>query len=177
VSADFGDGYRIEPLGKQHDRQAFTCGVESLDGYLKTQASRDMKRQSTAVFILSSAESPEKIPTTILGYFSLSAYALEQDVIPQVARRHLPRYPMVGATLIGRLAVASAWRGRGLGAILLCEALRKAYDNAAVVGSSMVVVDALDQGAATFYERHGFLKFPDSMRLILPMATIGGILK
>jgi GNAT superfamily N-acetyltransferase len=172
-----GKHYRIDPLGKPHDRQAFTCGVDSLDGYLKTQASQDMKRKSTAVFILSSAESPEKIPTTILGYFSLSAYALEQDVIPEVARRHLPRYPMVGATLIGRLAVASAWQGRGLGAVLLSEALRKAYENAAVVGSSMVVVDALDESAANFYARSGFLKLPDSMRLILPMATIGEILK
>ncbi len=177
MSSAVGELYRIDPLGKQHDRQGFTCGVESLDGYLKTQASQDMKRKSTAVFILSPAGSPKNIPTTVLGYFSLSAYALEQDLIPEAARRHLPRYPMVGATLIGRLAVASAWQGRGLGAVLLAEALRKAYDNATVIGSSMVVVDALDEGAGSFYERHGFLKLPDSMRLILPMWTVAEILK
>ncbi|MGH7486924.1 MAG: GNAT family N-acetyltransferase, partial [bacterium] len=54
-------------------------------------------------------------------------------------------------------------------------ALDKAYDNATIIGSSMIVVDALDDRAARFYERHGFIRLTDSMRLILPMQTIASL--
>ena len=163
--------YRIDPLGKQHDRAGFFCGVESLDGYLKSQASQDMRRKANAVFVLVAEESPEKI----VGYFTLCAYGLAPGDVPEEARKHIPRYPQVSATLLGRLAVSVEFQGQRLGAVLLAEALRKAYENAAVVGSSMVVVDAIDDRAARFYRAHGFIPLPDSMRLVLPMRTLGGL--
>jgi GNAT superfamily N-acetyltransferase len=92
-------------------------------------------------------------------------------------RRHVPRYPLVSATLIGRLAIAKERQGQGLGALLLARALGKAYRNADVVGSSMVVVDAIDEAAARFYRTHGFVQLPESMRLILPMRTVGRLMK
>lgn len=165
--------YRFEPLGKQHDRDAFHCGVESLDAYLKTQASQDMRRKANAVFVLV----PEDSPSRIAGYCTLCAFGLSPGTIPDEARKHLPRYPQVSATLIGRLAVASELQGRGLGAILLAQALRKAFENAVVVGSSMVVVDAIDERAAGFYRAHGFIQLPESMRLVLPMRTIAALLQ
>lgn len=161
--------YRLETLLKQHDRDAFHCGVESLDNYLKTQASQDMRRKANAVFVLVATDAPR----TIAGYFTLCACGLQPGAVPEEARRHLPRYPQVSATLLGRLAVSAELQGQGLGAILLAEALGKAYENAHVVGSTMVVVDAIDERAAGFYRAHGFLPLPDSMRLILPMRTIG----
>jgi ribosomal protein S18 acetylase RimI-like enzyme len=164
--------YRLEPLGKEHDREAFTCGVESLDAYLKTQASQDMRRKANAVFVLV----PEESASLIAGYFTLCAYAVAPGSIPEAARKHLPRYPAVSATLIGRLAVSKEFQGRGVGSMLLARALRKACENAAVVCSSMVVVDAIDERAAGFYQAHGFIRLPDSMRLILPMRTITGLL-
>jgi GNAT superfamily N-acetyltransferase len=166
------DLYRLEALGKQHDRAAFCCGVESLDAYLKTQASQDMRRKANAVFVLV----PEDSPGRIAGYFTLCAYGLSPGAIPEAARKHIPRYPQVSATLLGRLAVSADLQGHGLGAILLAQALRKAYENAAVVGSSMVVVDAIDERAARFYRAHGFIPLPDSMRLVLPMRTIGALM-
>lgn len=59
---------------------------------------------------------------------------------------------------------------------MFARALRKACDNASVVGSSMIVVDAIGEQAAQYYEAHGFVRLPDSMRLILPMATIASLL-
>ena len=82
----------------------------------------------------------------------------------------------MSATLLGRLAVSRELQGRRLGSILLALALRKAYENAAVVGSSMVVVDAIDESAARFYRAHGFIPLPESMRLILPMRTIAALM-
>jgi GNAT superfamily N-acetyltransferase len=159
----------VGPLAGGHDRAEFLCGVESLDRYLKVQASQDMRRKANAVFVLVAPREPNRI----LGYFTLCASALPQGSVPEAARKHIPRYPVVSATLIGRLAVEHGQQGRGLGSLLLARALRLAYKNAAVVGSSMVVVDALDEGAARFYAGHGFVRLPDSTRLILPMATLG----
>lgn len=163
--------YRLELLGKEHDRGRFACGVASLDLYLKTQASQDMRRKANAVFVLVPTVSPQ----TIAGYFTLCAYGIPPGAIPDEARKHIPKYPIVSATLIGRLALSKDFQGRGLGSFLLAEALRKAYANAAVVGSSMVVVDAIDENAVRFYAAHGFVRMPDSMRLMLPMRTIGAI--
>jgi len=165
--------YRLEPLAKQHNRDGFHCGIDSLDFYLKTLASQDMRRKTNAVFVLA----PQDAPSRIGGYFTLCAAGLAPGSIPEAARKHIPRYPMVSATLIGRLAVATEFQGRGVGGILLAKALEKAYKNADQVGSSMVVVDAIDERAAKFYAAHGFFQLPESMRLILPMPTIATLIQ
>ncbi len=157
-------------LGEEHDRGSFTSGVESLDRYLKTQAGQDVRRKANAVFILSEVSEPAHV----LGYYTLCAVAISQGDVPEAARKHVPRYPLVSATLIGRLAVAKDRQGQRLGGLLLADALRRAFDSAGTVGSSMVVVDALDEAAAGFYATHGFVRLPDSLRLVLPMRMASG---
>jgi hypothetical protein len=88
--------FRIETLAKQHNRAAFFCGVQDLDNYLKTQASQDMRRKANAVFVMVSVNAP----THIIGY-SPCAPAVNQGTVPEAARKHIPRYPLVSATLIG----------------------------------------------------------------------------
>ncbi len=161
---------RIALLGEEHDRGDFTCGVESLDRYLKTQAGQDVRRKANAVFVLSEVSEP----TRVLGYYTMRAMAISQGEEPEAARTHVPRYPLVSATLIGRLAVAKERQGQRLGAVLLADALRRAFGSAGTVGSSMVVVDALDEAAAGFYAAHGFVRLPDSLRLVLPMRMAAG---
>jgi GNAT superfamily N-acetyltransferase len=156
---------RILPLDAVHDRLSFTCGVESLDRYLKTQAGQDIRRRANAVFILTNITEPARI----LGYYTLCAMALAPGDIPPIAARHLPRYPAVSAILIGRLAVAKTAQGQRLGALLLADALRRIYESATTIGSSMVVVDALDESACAFYAAHGFVRLPESQRLVLPI--------
>lgn len=159
----------ISPLdARRHDRNAFSCGVDTLDAYLKTQATQDVRRKANAVFVALEQSNPSRI----LGYFTLCALGLPPGPIPEKARKHLPRYPQVSATLIGRLAVSVTDQGQGLGGMLLARALRMAFDNADVVGSSMVVVDALSDSAASFYRAHGFIPLPESNRLVMPMRTI-----
>ncbi len=157
-------------LGEAHDRGSFTCGVESLDRYLKTQAVQDVRSKANAVFILSEVSKP----THVLGYYTLCAMVISQGDVPEAARKHVPRYPLVSATLIGRLAVAKGRQRQRLGAVLLADALQRAFDSAGTVGSSMVVIDALDETAAGFYAAHGFVRLPDSLRLVLPMRMAAG---
>ena len=160
---------RIVPLGEMHDRAGFTCGVESLDRYLKTQAGQDVRRKANAVFVLGLETEPERV----LGYYTLCAMAISQGEVPEAARKHVPRYPLVSCTLIGRLAVAKDQQGRRLGSILLADALQRAFKSACTVGSSMVVVDALDEAAAGLYAVHGFVRLPDLLRLVMPMRQAG----
>ena len=126
------------------------------DGSLACTAAR---RKANAVFVLSELGEPARI----LRYYTLCAMALSQGDVPEAARRHIPRYPLVSATLIGRLAVAKDRQGRGLGWDFLADALQRSFDSAATVGSSMVVIDALDEPAAGFYAAHGFVRLPELM--------------
>ncbi len=160
---------RIAVLSDAHDRNGFACGVKSLDRYLKTQAGRDVRRKANAVFVLSSEAEPERA----LGYYTLCAMATSQGKVPEAARKHVPRYPLVSCTLIGRLAIAKDRQGQRLGSILLADALLRAFESASTVSSSMVVVDALDETAAGFYAAHGFVRLPDSLHLMMPMRRAG----
>lgn len=164
---------KIEPLAPRHDRNGFSCGVDALDRYLRTQASQDVRRKANGVFILVEPEKPEMV----LGYCTLCATGLPQGDVAGAARKHLPRYPLVSATLVGRLAVSVARQGERLGTLLLADGVRRAYASASTVGSSMLVVDAINERAAAFYEGNGFVRLPDSMRLVLPMHVIEKILR
>ena len=79
---------------------------------------------------------------------------------------------LVSATLTGRMAVARDRQGQRFGAILLADALRRALATAETVGSSMIVGDVLDKVAADFYAAQGFVRLPDSLRLVLPMQIV-----
>lgn len=162
--------FKIEPLGKNHNREDFSCGDKSLDQYLKTQASQAVKKGLAAVFVLT----PDG--TTIAGYYTLSSYAIKLDDIPMEITAKLTRMPEVPATLIGRLARHIAFRGQRIGEILLVDALKKALRNCEYVASWAVIVDAKNQESSAFYRRYGFISFPGNpQRLFLPMKTAAAL--
>lgn len=159
---------RVASLDERHDRASFTCGVGSLDRYLRTHAGQDARRRASAVFVLTATDEPSRV----IGYYTLAATAKPPGEVPEAARKHVPRYSLVSATLIGRLAIATEHQGRRLGAVLLADALRRAYASSATVGSSAVVVDALDEQTAASYAAHGLLSPAESLRLLLPMSSV-----
>ena len=161
------DNFKIEPLGKKHDRAAFFCGKDSLDQYLKNQAGQAVGKNLTAVFVLT----PDG--KKIAGYYTLSSYAVKLDEIPEDIAKKLTRMKEIPATLLGRLARSVEFRGQGIGEILLVDALKKAFQNSTHVASWAVIVDAKDEEAAEFYKRYGFISFPSrANRLFLPMTSI-----
>jgi len=162
----------VEPLGPKHDRAAFSCGVEILDVYLHEQARQDLKKRAAVPFVIT----PDG--TTIAGYYTLSQYAVQLDEIPAEVAKRLPKYPMVPATLLGRLAVSSAFRGQGHGAALLMDALYRTLHHSREVASVGVVVDAKDAPALAFYRKYGFLELPRiERRLFLPMGTVAKLFR
>jgi GNAT superfamily N-acetyltransferase len=108
---------------------------------------------------------------TIAGYYTLSATSVQLGELPAQMARKLPRYPLVPATLLGRLAVDRRHQGTGYGRLLLGDALHRAARSEIV--SFAMIVDAKDESARRFYERESFLPFPDQpMKLFRPMADI-----
>lgn len=162
----------FQPLAKHHDRDAFSCGNESLDDYLKKTARQDASRKVAAPFVLIEAVDPK----TILGYYTLSAFSVDLGALPEDVARKLPFYPNVPVTLLGRLAVDQRQQGRGLGEILLMDALYRALFLSSQIASTAVVVEAIDDQAVSFYRHFNFLPFPDKPnRLFLPMKTIADL--
>ena len=157
----------VEPFDKaRHERKDFSCGVDSLDQFFRTRSSQDSRKTLTAVFVLAAG-------STVLGYYTLSAYTIEPGELPEDVARKFPSYPKLPATLIGRLAVDRRYQGQGLGEVLLMDALRLALSNTATVGSIAVVVEAENEKAQSFYLSYGFISFPNQPgKLFLPMRTI-----
>jgi GNAT superfamily N-acetyltransferase len=159
------DALRVEPLGSHHDRSSFQSGVEPLDRYLRTQAGQDARKNMAAPFVLVLPDA------TIAGYYTLSSTSVQLNALPEQTARKLPRYPLVPATLLGRLAVDRRHQGKGYGRFLLADALYRAARSE--IASFAVIVDAKDEAARRFYERESFLPFPDlPMKLFRPMADI-----
>ena len=156
---------RVEPLTAGHDRSGFESGVEPLDRYFRSQAGQDARKNMAAPFVLMLHDG------TVAGYYTLSSTAIRLAELPAQPVRRLPRYPLVPATLLGRLAVDRRQQGRGYGRFLLADALYRA--SASEIASFAVVVDAKDEGARSFYERESFLPLPDQpMKLFRPMADL-----
>ncbi len=148
----FADGtIRIVPLESSHDRAGFSCGSEPLDRYLQTQATQDIRRGVASAFVAVATGAPAQI----LGFFTLSAASIVPADLPTDTAKRLPRHP-VPAALIGRLAVDRSAAGRGLGAILLADAVDKAMAAAETVAMAAIVVDPIDDAARSFYAAFGF---------------------
>lgn len=158
----------ITPLGKHHDRLSFDCGEPSLNQYLHRYANQDMKRLVSRVFVASSQDLPQRV----IGYYSLSAGSLDATDLPDKLRKRLPRYP-VPVALLGRLAIDKSHQGKGLGSILLADALKRIHQASQVMAVYAIVVDALHDHAAEFYRQFGFIQLPHHpLKLFLPMASL-----
>lgn len=162
----------VEPLGKDHDRAAFSCGNPALDQYLKERARQDARRYVAAPFVLVLAPGEK----TILGYYTLSAFAIDLSDLPPAAAKKLPSYPKVPVTLLGRLAVDQQHAGQGLGEFLLLDALHRSLTQSSQIAAVAIVVDAVDANAVRFYKHFNFMPFPDQPnRLFLPMQTVAAL--
>jgi GNAT superfamily N-acetyltransferase len=169
-------GFVSERLGPHHDRTAFACEAEPLERYLKERAGQDARRDLSVVYVFTPAGEPGRIA----GYYTLCADTIPIDDLPPelVKKLKLPHYKTIPATLIGRLARDSSYKGKGVGELLLADALKLAWATSQRVASWAVTVDAKDEKARRFYLNFGFVPFPDTeRRLFLPMKTIGELMR
>jgi predicted GNAT family N-acyltransferase len=155
--------YYFESLGEQHDRAAFSCGNEALDQYFRGDPIRqDVSRRVTNAFVLT----PDG--KFVAGFYTLSPISILSVDLPPSLQKKLPKRP-IGATLIGRMGRNLSLRGKGVGEMLLMDALHKAWQASKLVSCWAVVVDA-KEGARDFYMENEFTPFatqPDRLFLLM----------
>jgi GNAT superfamily N-acetyltransferase len=157
--------FRFEPLSGEHNRGSFHCGDETLDRYFQTQVTQDIRRHITNCFVVI-----EAVTSQVAAYYTLAAASVPLIELPPEETRRLPRYPTLPAVRIGRLAVDERYQGRGLGAAMLMNAVHRTLQDAAAAFT--LLVDAKNDQAVAFYERHGFQALAGKPRtLFLPLAT------
>jgi predicted GNAT family N-acyltransferase len=174
VSNPKSTDFCIELLAPHHNRAAFSCGNEQLDRYLHSVANQDKKKNIAIPYVIF-----DRDRQTIIGYYTLSMSGINLAELPEQIAKKLPKYPIVGVTLIGRLAVSIDYKGSGWGKLLIMDALHRSLAASKGTASFAVVVDASlvprgyanDDAAVRFYQRFDFQPFPDSSTKLFRMMT------
>lgn len=162
-------GFDLELLSEEHDRKGFRCGRESLDRYLRETARGHLTKGVSITRVL--VERAAVKPKPVLGYFTLTSTLAKAANWPE-ASKGLPSAP-VPLVLLGRLAVAEAWQGKGIARLLLAAAREISAASMWGTGGIGLAVDAADEVVAGFYEKYGFKRVEDHpLRLFLPLAAL-----
>jgi predicted GNAT family N-acyltransferase len=162
----------IEALNRYHNRDHFDCGNPQLNEYFRHQAGQDIKRKLAAYFVLSFDNK------NVLGFYTLSNVSISATLFPSNLQKKIPQsYVALPCTLIGRMAIEKKHQGKGLGKILLMNALKKSHEISKEIGSYAVIVDPIDQAAEAFYSKYDFIPLPDSKKMFLPMTTLQALFK
>jgi ribosomal protein S18 acetylase RimI-like enzyme len=157
--------FRFETLGGAHERAGFRCGDDALDRYFQTQVTQDIRRRITNCFVI-----VETASSRVAAYYTLSAASIPLVDLPPDEAKRLPRYPTLPAVRIGCLAVDQRYQRRGLGELMLMNAVRRTTQDSAAAFA--LLVDAKNDQAAAFYQRYGFRPIAGKPRtLFLPLAT------
>lgn len=155
----------ISKLNKLHNRQAFDCGIEPLNRFIRQLASQMIKRDEVAIYVAHQ-------DNQVFGFYTLSACEITQSDDPNYLKKQSPHTP-IPCVLLGRLAVDKSMQGKGLGADLLRNALSRCKQLAQILGVAFVVVDAKDENAKSFYEYYGFVALQNNpMRLCFAIREI-----
>lgn len=159
----------VEPLAPHHDRAAFSCGIQELDTYLLRFARQNDKRDVSRPFVVV----PSGSSSEIMGYYTLSNYAIVCSALPPELAKGLPSRISLPGTLLGRLAIDERYQSQGLGKKLLWYALRAALRAAHTSASLGVAVDAMTDDLVPFYQKRGFIELLDKPRhLLMPINRI-----
>lgn len=157
--------FRSERLDvERHDLSTFSCGEPSLDIWLREQAVPATARRTARTWVWIDQDS------AVIGYYALAAHKVAREKIPAKIGRGGPME--IPAVLLARLALTATLRGQGLGEVLVTDALARIVDATQTVAARLVVVDALHERVACFYESLGFRRVPGSLLLVQKVADI-----
>ena len=151
-----------ESISAHHEIESFSCGKPALDNWLKTRAIGNQRNGFAAVMVVHENH-------RVACYYALAPTAVLPASMPRGLRTGQPPNP-VPCLLLGQLATDTDWAGKGLGTALLAHALRRSLRAAELVGGRALVVRAIDDEAAAFWRRRGFVPSKDD-----PMVMFRGI--
>ena len=161
--------FEVVSFDRRYRRDGFRCGVDALDQYLRSGLGQDADRHIAHGFLLVDASE------RIAGFYTLAATSVLLHELPAACLRRAPKYRSVPAGLIGRFALDSAFQGRGLGEVMLVDALERVVKSD--LAAWLVLVEAKNAGAARFYQKYGFTPLHDQqpLRLFMPTASVRGL--
>jgi GNAT superfamily N-acetyltransferase len=167
--------YRSQPYDPdRHDAGSFDSGEPTLDEWLRRHAAGADARRIARTFVWTRSAEPSQGRAAVVAYYSLTGHRLVREELPRRIGRGSP--DEIPAVLLARLAVDRGAQGQGLGGAVLAGALARIVEATGIVAARFVVVDALHERAAAFYEHHGFTRVPDTLRLIQKISDIAAAL-
>ncbi len=165
--------YFSQPLDPaRHRLDAFDSGEPKLDGWLREHAAGAAARRVARTFVWID---PDTDPDHVVGYYSLTGHRLVHDDLPRSIGRGSPSE--IPAVLLARLALDRGHQGGGNGGVLLANALARVVVATGIVAARFVLVDALHERAAGFYEHHGFRRIPNGLQLVQKVSDIAASLE
>ena len=155
-------------LAREDVRESFDSGAPELDEWLQKYASQNQRANSAVTYVACDGDE-------VVGYYAITVGAISKDQVPAALQRSAPRE--IPCILLARLAVDQRFSGRGIGAGLLDDALRRALQLSESVGAMAVLIHARDERARAFYEAQtDCLQSPvDAMQLVIPMSHLSKI--
>jgi ribosomal protein S18 acetylase RimI-like enzyme len=161
----------IVALEARHDRSAFSCGKPPLDDYIRKYALQNQERGYGRTYVAVRDRS-----LIVDGFFTLAMTSVAFANLPESLRKRCPRYPMPAA-LLAQIAIDRGSQGQGFGETLLFEAIQRIIVASEVIAARAIVVKAIDEGAAGFYLKYGFLPLQDLPgQFYLPIDTARSLL-
>jgi GNAT superfamily N-acetyltransferase len=158
-----------EPLAERHDLSVFASGEPTLDDWLRRRARANQASGASRTYVVARADQ-------VIGYYSLAAGAIAVAEAPGRVRRNMP--DPIPMAVLGRLAIDSQWQGRGLGRLLLRDAVLRTSQASDILGVRGILVHALSPAAKRFYESNGFLESPaNPMTLLASLQDIAAVLR
>jgi GNAT superfamily N-acetyltransferase len=142
-----------EPLGAQHQLESFDCGKPALNDWLLRHARQGQGSGSSKTFVVAEDDG------RVAGYFSLTVGQVDTLEAPERIRKGMGQYPLP-VVILARLAVSQADQGRGIGFGLLQDAIRRTMLIAEQAGIRAMMTHPIDEEAARFYTRFGFISSP-----------------
>ena len=154
-----------EPLAEHHDLAAFSCGVQSLDDWLRRRARSNQASGTSRTFVACDGAS-------VVAYYALASGAVSAAEAPGRFRRNMP--DPIPVAVLGRLAVDQAYAGKGLGRALMRDCSRRVMQAAESIGIRGVIVHAISEDAKAFYLAQGLDVSPvQPMTLMVTLADLG----
>ena len=141
--------FKTEPLSPIHSVERFDCGEGALDDYLKKYALQSQAAGAARIYVVA-------LDAQVIGYYSLSAGSVEASAASPRLIKGLARNQPVPIVLLGRLAVDRTQQGRGLGTLLLRDAVLRFMQAAEIIRARALLIHAKNDKLSQFYARFGF---------------------
>jgi len=166
--------FKIEAFDpKLHDKTSFACSVPQIDNYLKLTAKKGSKADVVRVWVIVDANSK------VIGFYGINMHAISVRDMPENYKKKAGKHGLLPAAFIAMIGVDYAQQGKGIGSILLVDALSRITRVSDDIGTCVIVLDVFDDGDTdtvakrkSYYESFGFIPLPDQpLRLFMPIQT------